>query len=190
MIQKRVFMITIVSIFIILYIKIIFGVIEIKSWVEFAGPDYHVTINNVEVSSSVGSIKETKIIPYVIHFISEHGVTTQGIDNFQIPLGSKVIYNISPFRCYSTITGSKRLAGCMYDNSRMILEDMKKNEYSIESMTIKGGKVYALTHHVIYEGEFKSDISEYITNKARYEIVIKIKYKNISSEIYTIFDVV
>lgn len=188
--RKKVFMMTIITVCIALYIKIIFGVIKIKSWVEFPGPDYNVTINEQFIRSNVGSIKEIKIIPYFVHYISEHGVTTQGSDECRITQGSQVVIEVSPFRCYSTVTGSKRLARCMYDNTQMILEDMEKSEYSIESMTIRGGQVYALTHHVVYEGEFRNDISDFVKNKAKYEILIKIKYQNIVSEIYTRFDIV
>lgn len=183
-------MISIITIFIVLYIKIVFGVINKNSNFEFQGPSYNVTINDELISANVGSIKQVKLIPFLLNYNSEHGVTTEGKEECKIELGNQIVLGITPFRCYSTVMGSKHVAACLHDNSHMILENLETKEYSIFAMKITGGSTYAFTSHKVYDGEFRSNITDLVKNKAKYQILIKVKYKNILSEIYVNLDII
>lgn len=190
MAKKKFFWICFLMIYIIIFIKIVFGVIQINSDFQFQGPGYNIFINDIQVASLTYSKKEVKLIPYLVHYNSSHSVISQGEEVAKVKLGDQVKISVSPYRCFSTAMGTKNVSSCTHDNSGKIIEDMKEDGYSIYSMHINGGTNYGLTGKKVYKGEYMSDITHLLKNKAKYVVHINVEYENVESEIEIIVDMI
>lgn len=179
--KKRITIIFLITLVVVLIIKIFFGTIELYNILGYPPSKsriYKTSINDTIIAVESQIHKKTPIIPYLLNFNSYYGTVDfiNGDENiyFYVDDSKKFLLNIESYSCYHDKSQVECKVG-INNQTRIKNNDTKYTNLFIR----KNGN----TETVKYDGEFKSDITEYITEKGNYYVEITAKYSLIETKI-------
>lgn len=175
---KTIFTINIIIILILLLlIRIIHGPFNIKT--SHNNLEYNISINNINIDKYTVIENYNKvIIPYFIYYNDTTTNKYNSYTNTYFPKEEKYILNLKLYTC----TKKKEKTSCLEESTDKHDLKYKKTNYKLY---IK----YSEKEESVYEGNFKEDITEYLTKTGDYHITIEGTTNNINSKIEFVINI-
>lgn len=183
--SKKIWLIFALVLLIVLFIKIVFGTIDIPNIFGYPPSKvrfYKVTVNGEATSVGYELKHEIPIIPYLINFNSRYfGLNyingDEDVTTYLQNDSEKYVIDIESYSCYS----NDYQVECKTDN-----QIMKKNSDTkyTNLQIVRTNNPY----EEIYNGKFVNDITEYVKSKGVYYVGITAKHSLTETNVYFYFE--
>lgn len=182
--KKKFLIVSTGIIFIVLFIKIFFGTLEIYNIFGYPSSNaryYKVTVNDEQVAVSYVLRKRFPLIPYLINlnstYLGNSYIKNTDNEQYYVNDSDKYIIDFESYNCYYNDVQIE----CKYND-----QTMKKNNDEKPTKMI----ITRITnpHEEVYNGTYIEDITSYIREKGQYCIQIITKHGLVTSEVYFYFN--
>jgi len=176
--------IVIFLIVIIVVFKVFVGNVEIEREAPYKNPIYKLYING-ELKGLDMSVKKRKTIIPDTFYSSQIVNIVINNSKFEIRYGTQINIDIIGYNCFTNLNGRDIQVGCFDYNN----ENMKEiGKMTFDNLMILGGSEIGLTNTLIYNGEYKENVTDLLNKKGLYQFEIQLHHNNIYSTLLFIID--
>lgn len=183
--KKKIILIVLsVLILLVTLVKIFIGQFNFVTKKSYNNPIYTLDIGNEKIGLLMEIKKRMTLIPGTLYIINKAYIPTSPY-GLILDYGKELNLDINGYYCYMNVGGKKMKIPCTGNNSNNI---EKINNMHIDHLLILGGLEGGLSNNLIYDGEYKSNITELLSKKGVYQIEVNLHHDNIESDLYIIIE--
>ena len=181
--NKKILLIIALLLMIIILLRLFVGHVYIKAIIPYKNPIYKLEINGETKGAGMEVMEKTTIVPGILSFISSAHLFPLS-PRFELNYGDKIIMDITGYYCFTDISGKKSQVSCVnYDHKYM--EEI--DNINCTHMIISGGSEVGVTNDMVYQGEYKDDITDLLSHKGIYVVKIELEHNKTNSTLeYTL----
>lgn len=183
--RRKILIISLIIILILIFIKIVFGTIEINNIFGYPASEaryYKVTVNEKQIPISYTLRHRIPIVPFFLnlnsYYLGNSYIVGDDSNSFLADDSKHYIININSYSCYSN--NQKYQVECK--NNKQPMQQNNDTKYT-NLKIVRTSNPY----EEIYNGKLVYDIAPYVEKKGTYYIEITASYSLIETKVYFYF---